>query len=86
MSRACPNSTARLSTRCSRRKARRRPIIDKLAEALNKGLSEEAVQKRLADLGAEIAEPNRRGPKALAALVKSEVDRLTPILKAASSK
>jgi tripartite-type tricarboxylate transporter receptor subunit TctC len=61
-------------------------VIDKLADALNKGLSEEAVQKRLEALGAEIAEPNRRGPKALAALVKSEVDRLAPILKAASSK
>src|SRR5262244_2049928 len=62
------------------------PIIDKLAEALNKGLSEEAVQKRLADLGAEIAEPNRRGPRALAELVRSEVARLTPILKAATAK
>jgi tripartite-type tricarboxylate transporter receptor subunit TctC len=61
-------------------------VIDKLADALNKGLSEEAVQKRLGALGAEIAEPSRRGPKALATLVKSEVDRLTPILKAASSK
>ena len=61
-------------------------IVDKLADALNKGLSEEAVQKRLAALGAEIAEPNRRGPKALAELVKSEVERLTPILKAAASK
>ena len=59
-------------------------VIDKLADALNKGLSEEAVQKRLEALGAEIAEPNRRGPKALAALVKSEVNRLAPILKAAS--
>ena len=27
-----------------------KPIIDKLAEALSKGLSEEAVQKRLAEL------------------------------------
>ena len=62
------------------------PIIDKLAEALNKGLNEEAVQKRLSDLGANIAEPNRRGPKALAELVKSEVARLTPILKSATAK
>jgi tripartite-type tricarboxylate transporter receptor subunit TctC len=61
-------------------------IVDKLAEALNKGLSEEAVQKRLGALGADIAEPNRRGPKALAELVKSEVARLTPILKAAAAK
>ena len=63
-----------------------KPIIDKLAEALNKGLNEELVQKRLADLGAEIAEPSRRGPKALGDLVKSEVARLTPILKAAAAK
>lgn len=62
------------------------PIVDKLAEALNKGLEEEAVQKRLYDLGAEIAEPNRRGPKALGELVRSEVARLTPILKAAAAK
>jgi tripartite-type tricarboxylate transporter receptor subunit TctC len=62
------------------------PIVDKLAEVLNKGLEEEVVQKRLFDLGAEIAEPNRRGPKALAELVRSEVARLTPILKAAAVK
>src|SRR5436305_8201745 len=61
-------------------------IVDKLAEALNKGLDEPAVQKRLAALGANIAEPQRRGPKALGELVKSEVARLTPILKAASAK
>jgi tripartite-type tricarboxylate transporter receptor subunit TctC len=61
-------------------------IVDKLADALNKGLDEPAVQKRFAALGADIAEPKRRGPKALAELVKSEVARLTPILKAASAK
>jgi tripartite-type tricarboxylate transporter receptor subunit TctC len=63
-----------------------KPIIDKLVEALNKGLSEEAVQKRLADLGAELVEPDRRGPRALADLVRSETARLMPILKAAADK
>ena len=62
------------------------PIIDKLAEALNKGLGEEQVQKRLADLGADMIEPDRRGPKALAELVRSETARLMPILKAAAEK
>jgi tripartite-type tricarboxylate transporter receptor subunit TctC len=62
------------------------PIVDKLAEALNKGLSEPAVQKRLADLGADIIEPDRRGPKPLADLVRSETARLMPILKAATEK
>jgi tripartite-type tricarboxylate transporter receptor subunit TctC len=61
-------------------------IVDKLAAALDKGLDEEAVRKRFADLGAEIPDKNRRGPAALAALVKSEIARLTPILSAVSTK
>jgi len=44
------------------------------------------VQKRLAELGADIAEPNRRGPRVLADLQRSEVNRLGPILKAATAK
>jgi tripartite-type tricarboxylate transporter receptor subunit TctC len=64
----------------------KRPIVAMLAEALNKGLGEESVQKRLADLGADIVEPDRRGPKVLADLVKSESARLIPILKAAADK
>jgi len=63
-----------------------KPIIDKLADALSKGLDEPAVRTRLESLGAEIASPDRRGPKALAALVHSEIARLTPILKAAAAK
>jgi tripartite-type tricarboxylate transporter receptor subunit TctC len=61
-------------------------VVDKLADALNKGLNEEAVQKRLTELGADSVEPSRRGPKALADLVKSEAGRLIPILKAAAEK
>jgi len=61
-------------------------VIDKLAAALAKGLDEPAVQQRLQGLGAQIAEPDQRGPKALAALVHNEIARLTPILKAAAAK
>jgi tripartite-type tricarboxylate transporter receptor subunit TctC len=63
-----------------------KPIIEKYVAALNKGLSEEAVQKRFAELGAEIAEPDRRGPKPLADLMRSEAARLIPILNAAAGK
>ena len=63
-----------------------KPVIDKLADALSMGLDEEAVRKRLESLGATVAEPARRGPKALGALVHSEIARLTPILKAAAAK
>jgi len=62
------------------------PVIDKLVEALNKGLGEQQVQKRFADLGADIIEPGHRGPKPLADLVRSETARLMPILKAAAEK
>jgi len=62
------------------------PIIYWLAEALNKGLNEDVARKRLLELGAEVPEPNRRGPKALAGLVKSEIARLTSVLQAASIK
>src|SRR6476659_10133741 len=59
-------------------------IVDKLADALSKGLNEDAVKKRFTELGAETVEQDRRGPKALAELVKSESARLLPILKAAA--
>ena len=61
-------------------------IVDKLVDALNKGLNEDAVKKRLAELGAESAEQERRGPKALTDLIKAESARLLPILKAAADK
>ena len=63
-----------------------KPVIDKLAAALDAGLEEDAVRKRLAELGANSIEPVRRGPKPLAELVKSEAARLIPILQAAANK
>ena len=63
-----------------------KPVIDRLVEAVNKGLDEPAVRTRLESLGATVAEPARRGPKALGDLVHSEIARLTPILKAAAAK
>jgi len=44
------------------------------------------VQKRLAELGADVVEPSRRGPKPLADLIRSETARLMPILRAATEK
>ena len=57
-------------------------IVDKLVDALSKGINEDAVKKRLAELGAESVEQERRGPKALTDLIKAESARLLPILKA----
>lgn len=63
-----------------------KPVVDKLAAALNEGLDEEPVKKRLAELGATLIEPGRRGPKPLADLVRNEAARLIPILQAATNK
>jgi tripartite-type tricarboxylate transporter receptor subunit TctC len=57
--------------------------VDKLTDALNKALDDPAVRKRLLDLGSDIPEPAKRGQQALAAHVKAEVERWTPIIKAA---
>jgi tripartite-type tricarboxylate transporter receptor subunit TctC len=60
------------------------PIGDKLSAALDKALSDEATRKRLLELGSDIPEAPRRGPQALAALVKSEIDKWTPVIKASA--
>jgi len=63
-----------------------KPILDKLADALDKTLDDDHSRKRLLDLGNEIPDKASRGPESLAALVKSEIARWTPIIKAANVK
>ena len=60
------------------------PILDKLTDALDKALDDEGVRMRLADLGCDVPEKDRRGQQALTALVKSEIARWTPVIKAAN--
>jgi tripartite-type tricarboxylate transporter receptor subunit TctC len=56
-------------------------IIARLNAAAIKALDDEAVRKRLLDLGSVIPAPAERTPEALAALVKSEIAKWTPVLK-----
>jgi tripartite-type tricarboxylate transporter receptor subunit TctC len=60
------------------------PVIAKLNVAVGKALDDEAVRKRLLELGSVIPGPAERTPEALAALVKSEIAKWTPVLKPAS--
>ena len=60
-----------------------KPIIDKLNAALGKALDDPATRKRLLDLGSELPEGDGRSSAALGELVKSEIARWTPIIKAA---
>jgi tripartite-type tricarboxylate transporter receptor subunit TctC len=61
------------------------PIIAKLNAAAAKALDDEGVRKRLLDLGSVIPPAAERTPEALAALVKSEIAKWTPVLKAAAN-
>jgi tripartite-type tricarboxylate transporter receptor subunit TctC len=63
-----------------------RAILDKLTDVLDKALDDQSVRKRLLELGCDIPEKARRGQQPLALLVKSEIARWTPIIKAANIK
>jgi len=61
-----------------------RPILDKLTDALSNALNDQNVRKRFLDLGWDTPDRARRGQAPLAKLVKSEIARWAPILKAAN--
>jgi tripartite-type tricarboxylate transporter receptor subunit TctC len=61
------------------------PILDKLTAALDKALDDEQTRKRLLDLGSVLPDKAGRGQPALTALVKSEIARWTPIIKASGA-
>jgi tripartite-type tricarboxylate transporter receptor subunit TctC len=58
-------------------------VTAKLSDALTKALDDSGTRKRLLDLGGVIPEGAERSPQYLAGFVKKEVDRWTPVLKAA---
>jgi tripartite-type tricarboxylate transporter receptor subunit TctC len=59
-------------------------VVTKLSSALDKALDDPSVKKRLADLGASIPAKQERTPASFTRLVKAEIARWSPILKAAS--
>jgi tripartite-type tricarboxylate transporter receptor subunit TctC len=62
-----------------------KPILDKLTDALDTALDNDNVRRRLLELG-DIPGKANRGQQQLAALVKSEIARWTPLIKAANIK
>jgi putative tricarboxylic transport membrane protein len=62
------------------------PILDSLTDALDKALEDENVRKRLYEMGGSIPGKGRRGQQPLITLVKSDIARWTPIIKAANVK
>jgi tripartite-type tricarboxylate transporter receptor subunit TctC len=57
--------------------------IDKLVAALQEGLKDPTVKQRFADLGATTMPPEKGTPAALQAMVKSEMEKWTPLIKKA---
>jgi len=58
-------------------------IVASLSAALDKALDDEATRKRLLELGSDIPGKDRRGGPALHTLVKTEIAKWTPVIKAA---
>jgi tripartite-type tricarboxylate transporter receptor subunit TctC len=58
-------------------------VVDKLAAAMQQAMKEPDFRKRMSDLGATVYAPEQSTPAALAAHLKSEIERWTPVIKAA---
>jgi tripartite-type tricarboxylate transporter receptor subunit TctC len=59
-------------------------IVAKLATALDNALDDHSARKRLADLGGSIPAKQERTPASFTRLVKAEIARWSPMLKAAN--
>lgn len=57
-------------------------IVDKLNAAVGAALNDPSARKRLADLGQEVVDPDKRGPQALGAFHKAEIEKWWPLIKA----
>jgi tripartite-type tricarboxylate transporter receptor subunit TctC len=60
-----------------------KPIVDKLASALQVALKDPVVKQRFAELGTEPVAENRATPEALRIHLKAEIDKWGPIIKKA---
>jgi tripartite-type tricarboxylate transporter receptor subunit TctC len=62
-----------------------KPVIDRLVAALNEAFEAPEVAQRMEELGNDVPPPERRTPQALAALVRSEIERWAPLIKASGA-
>lgn len=80
---ALPNFTYKVWYGLFAPKGTPKPVLDKIGRALNEALKDKTLRERLAQLGADPVTPERATPEGLAAHLKSEIDKWTPIIKAA---
>ena len=60
-------------------------VVDKLVAAVSEALGDPAVRAKFADLGHEVALPEQRTPEALRAFHKADIEKWTPMIKAANA-
>jgi tripartite-type tricarboxylate transporter receptor subunit TctC len=60
-----------------------RPIVDRINAAVQKAMQDPDVQKRLAEIGADLPPPDQRSPEALGQLVNAEIKKWVPLIQAA---
>jgi tripartite-type tricarboxylate transporter receptor subunit TctC len=63
-----------------------KPILERLTDALDRALDDDGTRKRLIELANDVPEKSRRGQQALRQLLKDEIARWTPIIRAANVK
>jgi tripartite-type tricarboxylate transporter receptor subunit TctC len=56
-------------------------IIARVNAVVRKAMEDPTIQKRLAEIGADIPAPADRSPQALGKLVKAEIDKWVPLIK-----
>ena len=61
-------------------------VIKQLNSAVVDALGDLVVQKRIAEIGQEVVSPAQQTPEALAAHHKAEMEKWTPMVKAANAK
>jgi tripartite-type tricarboxylate transporter receptor subunit TctC len=66
-------------------KATPKPIVDKLAAALDKSLDDPGVKAKVADLGGSIPPKSERTPAKFSRFVNAEIARWSPVLTAAGT-
>ena len=63
-----------------------KPIVDKLAVALDKSLDDPGVKAKVAELGGSIPPKSERTPAKFSRFVNAEIARWSPVLNAAFSR
>jgi tripartite-type tricarboxylate transporter receptor subunit TctC len=60
-----------------------RPLVERMNAAVDQVMRDDATAKRMAEIGADPPPPTQRAPEALAGLVRSEIDKWVPVIRAA---